>query len=287
MRALLLLATAWLLLCVDSFSQDQNLDYTFGYRIGSSFSADELHYFGLYQIGKPDSVAFGRDSINRFQLKPFKNGQQLRSLTLSKSAELQFKSLIVSYEQYAQDPRNISFAALQGIDIHLPLIKHEQDGIYIEAASHGKAYIGEVVACTQGKLAIFDASTDYIASEAQQHLIILNISEIDTIETRVKGLAKYVGAATGLAAGISLYAFQAQLFEFEDDISHAAISFVALPAIGYMLGSVIDVFSKAERLYRPSQIEKDRSSLEKYLGQKAMFSKNLPPELDRAMQIAK
>ena len=269
-------------------------------RVGRSFDANELAYFGLFAAHSADSsvtraygIAPGERVVvdsarygytsGAFYVEPFVRGNP-KKLLLSPAAQNEFCRLIAQYEQLAQDPRSLNLSLLAPLRVQVPLYKHEHHGRYAEAEIGKRLYFGEVAFVTPAYVGLYDVDLGYDPEIAEQELKILALDSIDVIRIYNRNLARFVGLGIGVAVAGTFSAFGFTPVQLPSEQAAIAANFVILPALGFGIGYLIDKAFEFNTEYKRKDAGRWYKGLNKLRG-KTIFTNQLPPEIRRRLSV--
>ena len=258
-------------------------------RVGASFDAQELDYFGLLPKNQPtlDSLHYGQVA-GSFYIEPFSKGRSERIL-LNQATQAEFIKYVAFYERIALDPRELNISSLSnaGIGIRLPLRKYEKNGRTVLVTSlTGHTYFGEVMRVEGSKILLYDLDLGYDAQLVRTDVRLLNLDTIKEIKIYRLNIAKTTGLITGLVLGIGATAGGFSPYTFSNGNVQIAANLLTFPAAGFLIGLVLDEIFSFKTTYHlmpsPASYEKPL----KIMSKRAMFPKQVPPELKRLLNGA-
>jgi|GEM_PF-4662156 len=252
-------------------------------RVGPSFDANELEYFGLFAKGaqKVDSARYGTVA-NAFYIEPFSKGKSER-VVLSPATQNEFVQYIGLYERFAQDSRSLDTKLLFPLGVSLPLRRYEKNGFMLTAISKsGKQIYGEVVRIEGTKILLYDLDIGYDAQLSPIDILLVDADTLAEIDVYRRNVAKFTGLITGTAIALGALGAGFSPFVFATQEAQAAGNILAFAGGGFLIGFVLDqllsykshfVLSKPRELNRALALAKRRQ----------MFPTRLPPELERKL----
>jgi hypothetical protein len=272
-------------------------------RVGPSFDAEELDYFGLYvkNQDKVDSLQYGQFS-GSFYLQPFIKGKSERIL-LNQATQSEFVKYIAFYERFALDPRELNLATLSSLGLRTPLRKYETNGRTVMATSQtGHSYFGEVMRVEGKKILLYDLDIGYDAQLAKTDVRLLDLDTLTDIKIFKRNIAKTTGLITGLIIGIAATAGGFSPYNFSNGNVQTAANLFSIPAGGFIIGLVLDevisfkrtyhlsrpkekrwAFTKEQELIRSWRLGEMQEKVRIKMSRRMMFRGQMPPELVRIM----